>query len=40
VRYYGTEERVFCSDDKIESVVVTVCREGNMLNEIGAVEGE
>jgi len=40
VRYYGTKERIFGSDDKIESVVMTVCGEGDMLNEIGAVEGE
>ena len=40
MRYYGTKERIFGSDDKIESVVMTVCGEGDMLNEIGAVEGD
>ena len=38
--YYGTEERIFGSYDKIESVVMTVCGEGDVLNEIGAVENE
>jgi len=40
MRYYRREERIFGSDDEIESVVVTMCGEGHMLYEIGAVENE
>ena len=40
MRYYRREERIFESDDKIESVVMAVCGEGDVLNEIGAVKNE
>lgn len=35
---YGRKRRVFAGNDEIENVILTMCGEGNVLDEVGAVE--